>query len=460
MDDRPLRIDLPLPPPLDMPLAEAESPPGLPAEVDDAEEEPLRGPARLFVGPPRSVSPAGVRAAGLVDTTDIGVHDAEAHPPEDWESRLRWTGLDRSARTVAEDGEGRRDRERRERARAAATERGNWDAMASPPARPVSPPQPAWPVAEPSPPPRAFTPPPDEPTPAPPRVVAAAPSVPEPSPTERRLTRGAAARLAEREALAVPPREAVSEAVEDDFFATPSGPTPATEAPRRAPARRLTPGASPPSPAPGRFVPRNQRSASRRAVVPAWVWAVAGAACLAAGAAGLYLQIRDQVQPTPGLDGPPHLEAPPALPEVPGAVVAAPAQAAPGEVLPAEVPGAVVATPEVIAVADPPVPIPPPELPPVEPVVVPPVDVPTPPVPPVKASTADPVLRGRLRIVSPVAARVKIDGRAAAGVVESQDYDLETGIHKVTVTAVGGRSRSYEVRVDEGRATLLKVELK
>ncbi len=148
VDDRPLRIELPRPPPITMPLVENLWAGG--DVVDPSDDEPQAGPARLFVGPPRAVAPAGVRAAGFSAQT-AGREPDESAADETWESRLRWTGLDRSARTVAQDGDGRRVRERGERARASSDAPQAWTPVATPmrivPVVPLPPPPPEPPPA-------------------------------------------------------------------------------------------------------------------------------------------------------------------------------------------------------------------------------------------------------------------------------------------------------------------------
>ncbi len=74
VDDRPLRIDLPGPPPLDR--APRAGAPGAPATPPPEEDEAQAGPVRLFIGAPRSVTPARVRAG--FDGSDT---DAEGEPP-------------------------------------------------------------------------------------------------------------------------------------------------------------------------------------------------------------------------------------------------------------------------------------------------------------------------------------------------------------------------------------------
>ncbi len=127
-----------------MPFADGPTPQ---EEVADSpEDEPQTGPARLFVGQPRAVAPAGVRAAGFAEKSQAGDANDEV-VDEAWESRLRWTGLDRSARTVVEDQDARRGRERRERAQLATEEPQAARRGLVAPARP-EPPEPPAPEAE------------------------------------------------------------------------------------------------------------------------------------------------------------------------------------------------------------------------------------------------------------------------------------------------------------------------
>jgi hypothetical protein len=130
VDDRSGRIELPEPPRFAMSYPESEAeptvtpPPRSPLPPPEAEaveppnpepdDEPVEGPARLFVGAPRAHSPRGA-AAGI--TTDVDPAEVAPGAVDDWEQSLRWAGLDRAARTVVEDHAGRVERERMQRTR-------------------------------------------------------------------------------------------------------------------------------------------------------------------------------------------------------------------------------------------------------------------------------------------------------------------------------------------------------
>lgn len=94
-------------PPRGMPVRGAQPEQGEPGIPQD--EEPEQGPARLFIGPPRLSTPRGV-SVGIDAASPTNVDEVE--PAGDWEERLRWAGLDRSARTVAEDRDAERSRPR------------------------------------------------------------------------------------------------------------------------------------------------------------------------------------------------------------------------------------------------------------------------------------------------------------------------------------------------------------
>ena len=137
VDDRSSQIVLPPPPPIAMsfPAPEPEPtlvlpPRGMPVRGGDPElgepgvppdEEPEQGPARLFIGPPRVSTPRGV-SVGIDAAPPTNVDEVE--PSGDWEERLRWAGLDRSARTVAEDRDAERSRPRPPGALPEAARRG------------------------------------------------------------------------------------------------------------------------------------------------------------------------------------------------------------------------------------------------------------------------------------------------------------------------------------------------
>lgn len=332
VDDRPLKIDLPTPPAITLtpPRMEelsappvAAPPPPAPEPEPEPEDEPSAGPARLFVGGPRVVSPTAVRAVSAASEADDPPPWRRAAAEEDWrsaraprEERVPWSGLDRSARTVAEDVNGRLEREKREQERLGRPAGGRpagtrpagpraWDAMAQESGAPHG----AWPrwsepeeapAAGVTPPPRdpeeyapeppavrvalarAITPEeadapatplpalalptPSAPRAAPPARVAASPVVlpsergplPEPAPLGP-PPRGAAARELARAAR--PLAQEVSEASEDEFFGD------RTQSPTRTLERRLQPtfpDEEVPRSAGPRFVPRNQRPNARK----------------------------------------------------------------------------------------------------------------------------------------------------------------------------------------------------
>ena len=366
MDDRPLKIDLPTPPAITLTPPRMEElsappvaappppPPPAPEPEPETEDEPLSGPARLFVGGPRVVSPTAVRAVSAAAEADDPPPWRRAPAEDDWrnaraprEERVPWSGLDRSARTVAEDVNGRVEREKREQERlgrsgaarpAGARPAGPraWDAMAQESGAPHG----AWPRwSEPEAAPAAgVTPPPRDPeeyTPEPPGVrvalsraitpeeaevpAAPLPSLALPTPSAPRAAlpprvaasvvlpserppfpepaplgpppRGAAARELARPARPLP--QEVSEASEDEFFGD------RTPAPARTLERRLQPtfpDEEVPRPGGPRFVPRNQRPAARRDSNLSAAWLAALGILLLGGALLAFAwRIKNQV---------------------------------------------------------------------------------------------------------------------------------------------------------------------
>ncbi len=373
--------------------SEAVEPPPPPLD-----EEPEAGPARLFIGPPRATSPRGV-SAGIEAAPDTGA--SEAGPPGDWEERLRWSGLDRSARTVAEDREGQAERMRPrgaipEAARRAvmgqasprpaddtAVRAGDPDdghavspflaqnpaeaarmrqaagaarvaAAAAPapaPTPPPAPPKEEAPAAAPARPGRSLAelrgatvgvPPAREPAPAP--AAAAPPPLPP--------SRGAASRLRQRGQLA--PDAGVSDVSADEHLGGARLELPPRPAVPPAPA--TAPAAAAPSPtrAPAPFIPRNQRPPeSRPPRVSATVWAVTGIGLMVFSAGFIWWRIRGQVrsaEPAAEQEAALPPEVPPAAPE-PVAIAApveppvAPDPVVEPEVVPVPAPVVVVAPP-------------------------------------------------------------------------------------------------------------------
>lgn len=366
--------------------SEAVEPPPPPPD-----EEPEVGPARLFIGPPRATSPWGV-SAGIEAAPDTGT--SEAGPPGDWEERLRWSGLDRSARTVAEDREGQAERMRPrgaipEAARRAvmgqapqrpaddtAVRAGDPDdgqaispflsqnpaeaarmrqaarVAAAPAPAPSPPPAPsgeAAPAAAPARPGRSLAElrgatvgvtPAREPAPAP--VAAAPPPLPP--------SRGAAARLRQRGQLA--PDAGVSDVSADEHLGGARLELPPRPAAPPAPAAAPAVAAPSPTRAPAPFVPRNQRPPEVRPPwVSATVWAVTGIGLMVFSAGFIWWRIRGQVrsaEPAAVQEASPVPELPRAAPEP--VAIAAPVEP---EVVPVPEPGVVVASPAAPAVVVP-----------------------------------------------------------------------------------------------------------
>lgn len=470
VDDRPLRIELPSPPPihLSMPLAMGRTQPD---EVDepppDAPDEPVEGPARLFIGAPRAVAPTGVRAFG---GTATGVDEAAPEPlqaPDDWEERLRWTGLDRSARTRVEDVDGRRDRERQERARS-RTQPAAWEALAQAPApRGVVP----------TPVPEEYATEPAIPAPRLPRVAVSEPPAEPPPPVQRisgAATRAAAAdaRVGRSDVRVEPPPSAPAprfpasaanpSRAEDDFFTAPASPRGGGRPPSRPePTRQVDPPTTPPS---ARFVPRNQRPSAARVGSSPVVWFVAGLVLIGGALAVVWWRIRGDVEAQPGSPQAVVAVVDPVPSPVPD----------PGSVPPAE---AVVEAPVVV---DPP-PVEPPE-PPVEPPAPPVVTVPVPapvepppvkpppvvapvvlapPLPTPKAPKTNPVPKetGLLVVSSREAVRVRVDGKKWSDAATRHTIELPIGEHKIVLSA-GGRPQPFSVRIDESRPTQIEFKSK
>lgn len=431
-------------------------------------DEPVEGPARLFIGAPRTVTPTGVRPFG--DST-TGVDEAAPDPartPDDWEERLRWTGLDRSARTRVEDVDGRRDRERQERSRS-RTQPGAWDALAKTPApRGVAPVASEEYATEPAlPAPRApraaiSEPPAEPPPPPPPRPGGAATRA---AAADARVSRGPAA--PRFSAAAANPSQA-----DEDFFTSPApARAGARNAGRSEPARAVEPVAPPPA---GRFVPRNQRPLVPNAGSSPVLWFVAGFVLIGGALGVVWWRIRGDVEtpvePTvPSVAvvevGQPEAFPPPVdpPPEAPAVVTPPPVQpAVEPPIDPAVEP---LVEPPVVPVVTAPVP------PPVEP---PPAAVPPPVKPPVVVSPPPPVVllqplptpkppktnpipseTGVLLVSAREPVRVRVDGKVIGDRSSKHEIKLPIGEHKVVLSAASG-SQTFPVRIDEARPTQIE----
>ncbi|GDX83477.1 hypothetical protein LBMAG42_52880 [Deltaproteobacteria bacterium] len=471
VDDRPLRIELPSPPAihLTMPLAMGKTQPDEEeASPPEPPDEPVEGPARLFIGAPRAVAPTGVRPFGNTTGVDEAAPDPAA-APDDWEERLRWTGLDRSARTRVEDVDGRRDRERQERSRS-RTQPASWEALAQPPAPRSGTP----PVA-----PEVYA---TEPTVSAPRPTSPTPPPPTPRPGGAASRAAAADARANRgEKRAEPPEPPAAPRLpltasnpsraDEDFFTSPD-PTRggARPAGRAEPARRADPPTTPPS---GRFVPRNQRPSIPRVGSSPVMWFVAGLLLIGGALGVVWWRIRGDldVQPSPSPPAvavvepdvsaavSPVAEVPVPDASMPPAIADPPVAPPPEPVAPPAEPVAALPEPVVVAPSLPPV-----EPPPVKP---PPVVVPPPPVVLVqplatpKPPKTNPIPKetGVLLVTAHEPVRVRVDGKVIGDRSTKHSIELPIGEHKVVLTA-GGRTQPFTVRVDESRPTQIEFKSK
>lgn len=475
VDDLPLRIELPSPPaihlslPHGMGVALPDGREELPQEPE-APDEPVAGPARLFIGPPRPVSPSGVRALGSTTGVDDELPERRS-APDDWEERLRWTGLDRSARTRVEDVDGRRDRERQERARS-RTQPAAWEALAKPPTLNAAhtPAHAEAYATEPtlSTPRAARTPPPDAvAAELPPPLPRSGGAVTRAAAADARASRGERAEAPPVAPPAAPPvrgpfgAEAASRA-EEDFFTSPvaarGGGRPTGRAEPAHDAARVA--AKPPA---GRFVPRNQRPATPKAGSSPVMWLVAGLVLIGGALGVVWWRIRGDVEGPPP---PVAVVAPvePALVPVDPSALATPTPPpeAPVEPPPVEVPVvAVEVTPPPAEAPPPPAEVPPAVVPPA-PVVVPPAPVvlvqPLPTPKPPKANPI-PTETGVLVVSSQEPVRVKIDGKKWSDYSTKHTVTLPIGEHKVLLNA-RGRSQPFTIRIDESRPTAIEFKLK